>query len=180
MVGGGIFAVLGLTVQVAGAGAYLSFLVGGTVAALTGVSYARLSVVVHSRGGTAAFLDRAFGRRIAGPLNLLLWLSYFVMLGLYAVAFGAYLAALLGLDPNGKSARSRTWWSPISSSWARSITTPRASEVEKRTRGPVLSPSLAAVRSHCCMSANTSESTGERGVSLDVEWTRGLIVRLAG
>ena len=101
MVGGGIFAVLGLTVQVAGAGAYLSFLVGGTVAALTGVSYARLSVVVRSRGGTAAFLDRAFGRRIAGPLNLLLWLSYFVMLGLYAVAFGAYLAALLGLDPNG-------------------------------------------------------------------------------
>ena len=38
----------------------------------------------------------------AGPLNLLLWLSYFVMLGLYAVAFGAYLAALLGLDPNGE------------------------------------------------------------------------------
>jgi len=101
MVGGGIFSVLGLTVQVAGAGAYLSFLVGGAVAALTGLSYARLSVVVRSRGGTAAFLDRAFGRRIAGPLNLLLWLSYFVMLGLYAVAFGAYLAALLGLDPNG-------------------------------------------------------------------------------
>ena len=38
---------------------------------------------------------------MAGPLNLLLWLSYFVMLGLYAVACGAYLAALLGLDPNG-------------------------------------------------------------------------------
>jgi amino acid transporter len=101
MVGGGIFAVLGLTVQVAGAGAYLSFLVGGTVAALTGLSYARLSVVLRSRGGSAAFLDRAFGRRIAGPLNLLLWLSYFVMLALYSVAFGAYLAALLGLDPNG-------------------------------------------------------------------------------
>ncbi len=101
MVGGGIFAVLGLTVQVAGAGAYLSFLVGGAVAALTGWSYARLSVVVRSRGGTAAYLDRAFGRPVAGPLNLLLWLSYFVMLGLYAVAFGAYLATLLGLDPNG-------------------------------------------------------------------------------
>ena len=101
MVGGGIFSVLGLTVQVAGAGAYLSFVVAGTVAALTGVSYARLSVAVRSRGGTTTFLDRAFGRRIAGPLNLLLWLSYFVMLALYAVAFGAYLAALLGLDPNG-------------------------------------------------------------------------------
>ena len=101
MVGGGIFSVLGLTVQVGGAGAYLSFVVAGTVAALTGVSYARLSVVVCSRGGTAAFLDRAFGVRVAGPINLLLWLSYFVMLALYAVAFGAYLAALLGLDQNG-------------------------------------------------------------------------------
>jgi amino acid transporter len=101
MVGGGIFSVLGLTVQVAGAGAYLSFVVGGAVAALTGLSYARLSVAIRSRGGTATFLDRAFGVGVAGPLNLLLWLSYFVMLGLYAVAFGAYLAALLGLDPNG-------------------------------------------------------------------------------
>jgi len=32
MVGGGIFSVLGLTVQIAGAGAYLSFVVGGIVA----------------------------------------------------------------------------------------------------------------------------------------------------
>ncbi|MCH0561678.1 amino acid permease [Streptomyces sp. MUM 136J] len=98
MVGGGIFSVLGLTVQVAGAGAYVSFLVGGVVAALTGVSYALLSVRVRSRGGTATFLDQAFGTRVAGPLNLLLWLSYFVMLGLYAVAFGSYLAAMLGLS----------------------------------------------------------------------------------
>jgi amino acid transporter len=59
MVGGGIFSVLGLTVQVARAGAYLSFVVGGAVAALTGWSYARLSVKVRSRGGTTVFLDRA-------------------------------------------------------------------------------------------------------------------------
>jgi amino acid transporter len=101
MVGGGIFSVLGLTVQIAGGGAYLSFVVGGVVAGLTGWSYSLLSVRVRSRGGTAVFLDRAFGTGVAGPLNLLLWLSYFVMLGLYAVAFGAYLAALLGLPAGG-------------------------------------------------------------------------------
>ena len=33
MVGGGIFSVLGLTVQIAGSAAYLSFVVGGIVAA---------------------------------------------------------------------------------------------------------------------------------------------------
>ncbi|MFR9727804.1 APC family permease [Saccharopolyspora sp. MS10] len=102
MVGGGIFSVLGLTVQLAGAGAYLSFVVGGVVAALTGWSYALLSVRFRDRGGTATFLDRAFGTKVAGPLNLLLWLSYFVMLGLYAVAFGSYLAALLGLPASGE------------------------------------------------------------------------------
>ena len=101
MVGGGIFSVLGLTVLIAGGGAYLSFVVGGVVAALTGWSYALLSVRIRSRGGTAVFLDRAFGTGVAGPLNLLLWLCYFVMLGLYAVACGAYLAALLGLPAGG-------------------------------------------------------------------------------
>ncbi|MFZ1175997.1 MAG: hypothetical protein WAO15_06955 [Mycobacterium sp.] len=40
MVGGGIFSVLGLTVQIASAGAYLSFVAGGVIAALTGRSYA--------------------------------------------------------------------------------------------------------------------------------------------
>ena len=100
-IGGGSFSVFGLTVQVARPEAYLSFLVGGVVAALTGLSHARLSVAVPSRGGTATFLDRAVAVGVAGPLNLLLWLSYFVMLVLYAVACGAYLAALLGLDPTG-------------------------------------------------------------------------------
>ena len=66
MVGGGIFSVLGLTAQIAGAGGYLSFVVGGVVAALTGRSYARLSVQVRSRGGTATFLDRAFGSASPG------------------------------------------------------------------------------------------------------------------
>lgn len=101
MVGGGIFSVLGLTVQIASAGAYLSFVAGGVIAALTGRSYALLSVRIRSRSGTAVFLDKCFGTAIGGPLNVLLWLSHFVMLGLYAVAFGSYSAALLGADPTG-------------------------------------------------------------------------------
>lgn len=49
MVGGGIFSGLGLTAQIAGAGAYLSFVTGGVIAALTGRSYALLSVRIRSR-----------------------------------------------------------------------------------------------------------------------------------
>jgi amino acid transporter len=98
--GGGILSVLGRRAD-GGRGACLSFVAGGVVAAVTGWSYSLLSVRIRSRGGTAGFLDRVFGTGVAGPLNLLLWLSCLVVLGLYAAAFGACLTALLGLAANG-------------------------------------------------------------------------------
>ncbi|MDQ3887208.1 MAG: APC family permease [Actinomycetota bacterium] len=102
MVGGGIFSVLGLTVQVAGSAAYLAFVVSGLAALLTGYSYAKLSVRYPSRGGTVAFLNRAYKVPFfAGWLNVLLWLGYFVMLALYAFAFGSYLAELVGQPTGG-------------------------------------------------------------------------------
>ncbi len=73
MVGGGIFAVLGLAVSMGGAGTFLAFLVAGLVALATTYSYARLSVAIPSQGGTAEFLNEAFGAgRVAGTLNVLL------------------------------------------------------------------------------------------------------------
>jgi len=94
MVGGGIFAVLGLAVQLSRGGAPLAFLVGGIVALLTAYSYTKLSVAFPSQGGTVTFLDRAFSpNTFIGGMNTLLWLSYIVMLALYASAFGSYGAA---------------------------------------------------------------------------------------
>ena len=91
MVGGGIFAVLGLAVQLAHGGTPVAFGLAGGVALLTTYSYAKLSVAYPSRGGTVTFLDRAFGPGLfTGSLNILLWLSYVVMLSLYAYAFGSY------------------------------------------------------------------------------------------
>lgn len=96
MVGGGIFAVLGLAVSLAGGGTPIAFLVAGAVALLTAYSYARLSVTFPSQGGTVVFLDRAFGGNFfTGSLNTLLWLSYIVMVALYAYAFGGYGATFL-------------------------------------------------------------------------------------
>lgn len=96
MVGGGIFAVLGVSVQMARGGAPIAFLVAGGVALLTAYSYARLSVTYPSQGGTVEFLNRAFGRGLlSGGLNVLLWFSYVVMLALYAYAFGSYAASFL-------------------------------------------------------------------------------------
>jgi amino acid transporter len=95
MVGGGIFAVLGLSVALAGGGAPIAFLIAGIVALVTSYSYSRLSVTYPSQGGTVAFLDRAFGPGLlTGSANILLWISYIVMLALYAYAFGSYGASL--------------------------------------------------------------------------------------
>lgn len=95
MVGGGIFAVLGLSVQITKAGAPLSFLLAGFIALVTSYSYTKLSVSLPSQGGTVAYLDKAFGSGIwTGSLNILLWISYIVMLSLYAYAFGSYGAEL--------------------------------------------------------------------------------------
>ncbi len=95
MVGGGIFAVLGLAVQLAGGGTPIAFLLAGLIALITSYSYAKLSITFPSRGGTVEFINQAFGPGvITGGLNILLWLSYIVMLSLYAYAFGSYGASL--------------------------------------------------------------------------------------
>lgn len=94
MVGGGIFAVLGLAAELAGGGTPVAFLLAGLVALATAYSYARLSATYPSRGGSVEFVNRAFGRGLlAGGVGVLLWLSYIVMLALYASAFGSYGAS---------------------------------------------------------------------------------------
>ena len=91
MVGGGIFAVLGEAVSLAHSATTYAFLIAGLVALLTSYSYAKLSVVYQSQGGTVTFIDKAFGRNLlSGSANLMLWLSYLVTISLYAVAFASY------------------------------------------------------------------------------------------
>jgi len=96
MVGGGIFAVLGLAVQLAHGGTPVAFAIAGLVALLTSYSYAKLSVAYPSPGGTVEFLNQGLGAGlVTGSINVLLSISYVVMLSLYAHAFGSYGASFL-------------------------------------------------------------------------------------
>ena len=96
IVGGGIFATIGLAAAEAGGAAWISFMVGGAVALITAYSYARLSLALPSKGGTVRFLDRAFGSGVlAGGTSTMLVLSYVVILALYASAFASYAVTLL-------------------------------------------------------------------------------------
>lgn len=94
MIGGGIFAVLGLSLELAGAAAPVAFLLAGIIALVTAYSYAKLSLRFPSRGGTVEFLVQGFGTGVlSGGLNVLLLASYVVMIALYAYAFGSYGAS---------------------------------------------------------------------------------------
>ncbi|MEO1032715.1 MAG: APC family permease [Bacteroidota bacterium] len=91
MVGGGIFAVLGLAVSLAQGGTPIAFLFAGILALITSYSYVKLSVAYPDRGGTVKFVNQGFGKTIfSGGINNLLWMSYIIMLSLYASAFGSY------------------------------------------------------------------------------------------
>lgn len=96
MVGGGIFAVLGLAVSLAKGGTPLAFLLAGILAHLTAYSYSKLSKKYPDTGGTVRFVNEGFGRNVfSGSINNLLWVSYIIMLSLYASAFGSYAPNLI-------------------------------------------------------------------------------------
>ncbi|MGD9909675.1 MAG: APC family permease [Candidatus Izemoplasmatales bacterium] len=98
MVGGGIFAVLGLAVSVAGGATPIAFIIAGVIAIITAYTYAEFAKKVPDKGGTSAYLNNAFGKNVfTGGINNFLWISYVVMLALYASAFGSYAPTLFPL-----------------------------------------------------------------------------------
>ncbi len=101
MVGGGIFAVLGLAVALAKGGTPIAFLFAGILALITSYSYVKLSTSYPDRGGTVKFINQGFGKTVfSGSINNLLWISYIIMLSLYASAFGSYAPNLLEITHN--------------------------------------------------------------------------------
>lgn len=102
MVGGGIFAVLGLAVDLSKGGTPLAFLFAGILALITSYSYVQLSKKYADRGGTVKFITQGFGKTVlSGGINNLLWVSYIIMLSLYASAFGSYAPNLLPITGSG-------------------------------------------------------------------------------
>ncbi|EAZ81397.2 APC family permease [Algoriphagus machipongonensis] len=98
MVGGGIFAVLGLAVSLSKGATPIAFLVAGIIALITSYSYVHLSLTFPDRGGTVKFINEGFGKTVfSGGVNNLLWVSYIIMLSLYASAFGSYAPNLFSI-----------------------------------------------------------------------------------
>ncbi|MGA7294285.1 MAG: APC family permease [Terriglobales bacterium] len=95
MVGAGIFALLGLVGLVAGNETYISFLLGGVVAVLSGYTYAKLEARYPDAGGLTAYFHQAFGTgRTSATLSLTYLITVAVTIAMVAKAFGAYATPL--------------------------------------------------------------------------------------
>ncbi|MEE4380614.1 MAG: APC family permease [Pseudomonadales bacterium] len=100
MIGAGIFALLGQAGAVAGTAVWLSFLLGGGVAMLSGYSFARLGVRYPSSGGLVEYLVRGWGDGfVSGTGAFVLYLSGVLALALIAKAFGSYASAVVLGEP---------------------------------------------------------------------------------
>lgn len=95
MVGAGIFSLLGATAEVAGAAAWLSFLLAGVVAGLQGYSFGKLGARFPTGAGMLDYVSRGFGRgHVAGISAWLVYAANAVVTAMVAVAFGEYASAL--------------------------------------------------------------------------------------
>lgn len=96
MVGAGIFALLGQAGAIAGSAVWLSFLIGGVIALLSGYSMGRLGARYPAAGGVVEYLVQGFGvGRFSGAMSVMMYISALVAVSLVARTFGAYAHALL-------------------------------------------------------------------------------------
>ncbi len=96
MIGGGIFSVLGVTIQLAGHLAFVCFVLGGLLAAVTARSYAGLARRTGGSGGPDTFLREQGHPELAATTSWFLVLGYILALAVYAFTFGHYVESVSG------------------------------------------------------------------------------------
>ncbi|MUV60549.1 APC family permease [Halobacterium sp. CBA1126] len=91
MIGGGIYAVLGVVAGVTGAATWAAFVLAGAVALCAGYSYNKLNVAVADGGGSVSFVQSLLGNStLAGMLGWTLLFGYVGSMAMYAFAFAEF------------------------------------------------------------------------------------------
>ncbi|WP_435181808.1 APC family permease [Halorussus sp. AFM4] len=99
MIGGGIYAVLGVVVKVTGALAWLSFVLAGIVALCAGYSYIKLNQLSNPEGASPTYLEWfADSSTLAGMAGWTLLFGYVGSMAMYAYAFGSYAVDMLHVE----------------------------------------------------------------------------------
>jgi amino acid transporter len=101
MVGAGIFALMGEAAALAGSAVWISFLMAGVIALLTGHSFVELGVRYPTRGGIVEYLVKAYGVGIfSGGCSILYYIAQLIGMSLIAMAFGKFAVKLIGIEDN--------------------------------------------------------------------------------
>jgi len=96
MVGAGIFIVIGEAGAIAGNLVWVSFILGGLAALLSGYSLARLAIAYPSRGGIVEYLVQSFGEGVfSGSAGVLFYFSQLIAIAAVAKSFGAYAGTFM-------------------------------------------------------------------------------------
>ena len=99
MVGAGIFALLGEAAALAGSAVWVSFLLAGIIALLTGYSFVQMGIRFPSRGGIVEYLVQAYGPGLfSGACSILFYIAQLIGMSMIALAFGKYSTKLAGLE----------------------------------------------------------------------------------
>lgn len=103
MVGGGIFAVLGVVASAADTLAWLAFVVAGIIALAAGYSFVRLGdLSTGDDDGPLTYIERFTGStKLAGMTGWTFVVGYIGTMAMYAFAFGGYFTELLGVRTVG-------------------------------------------------------------------------------
>ncbi|GCF14370.1 amino acid transporter [Haloarcula mannanilytica] len=95
MIGGGIYAVLGVVAQITMAATWAAFVLAGVVALCAGYSYNTLNSLRDAHGGSVSFVQCYLGNAtLAGMVGWTLLFGYIGSMAMYAFAFAEFAIAL--------------------------------------------------------------------------------------
>ncbi|MDE1846018.1 MAG: amino acid permease [Candidatus Micrarchaeota archaeon] len=97
IIGAGIFVLSGTTINLAGSGALIAFIITGIVAIILALEMGELSSEMpKERGATYSFTYNAFGSELGFIGGILLYLGYTAAVATIALGFGSYLSSAIG------------------------------------------------------------------------------------
>jgi len=102
MVGGGIFSILGISVQHIGNATPIAIFVGGILAFFAAYSYIKLALLYKDEGATYSFFKKTFpnSKLASSAIGWLIVFGYISTIALYAFTFSTYFCSILPFENN--------------------------------------------------------------------------------
>jgi amino acid transporter len=100
MVGGGIFSILGISVEHIGNATPIAILIGGVLALFAAYSYVKLALLYKDEGATYSFFKKTFPNSpfASSAIGWLVVFGYISTLALYSFTFASYLCSTLPIE----------------------------------------------------------------------------------